>query len=427
VHLLPTRAVILFIMKQQWIGVLDCNNFFVSCERLFRPDLMKKPVVVLSSNDGCIVARSQEVKDISVPMGVPYFQVKDSLKDIGTVSFSSNFTLYRDISRRVFSVMRETLTTVEQYSIDEAFFSVYDEPQQVSELLKKKVEQKVGIPVSVGVGSTKTQAKCAVSIAKRGSGVCVLDKVKWNNLTKYTRLAQVWGVGGKLEMKYKKHGIVTVHDLLVTDVSRIAKLFGVGGIRLQNELSGMPVFSVSKKLEKQKSLVSSRSFHSTTTEFKVLSDALAYHVRHAAADLRAMNLKTKNVHIAIRPSRNSDFFLRGGSKEAVLPTATNDTLELLRTANELLRQIYEPTVPYKKAGVTFGQLISTEIEQKTLFYNAKNDHSELMDAVDSVNERFGKEAVIFGGRLSEQKWQARKDLSSPAYTTRWRQIATASA
>lgn len=413
-------------MKQRWIGLLDCNNFFVSCERLFRPDLVKIPVVVLSSNDGCIVARSQEVKDIGVPMGVPYFQVKDSLKDIGTVSFSSNFTLYRDVSRRVFAVMREELNTIEQYSIDEAFFTVNDDPLEVSRRIKKAVERQVGIPVSVGVAASKTQAKYAASKAKKELGVCVLDNEAWKSEIPNIPLAKIWGVGGGMELRYKQHGLITVHDFLQADVTSIQKLFGVGGVRLRRELEGQPIFTVSHSLQQQKSLISSRSFNSSVLEYSVLADAVAYHVRHAAADLRAMSLKTNSLQVSIRPGRHSDFFLRGGSKEAILSNPTNDTILLLQTAMKLLQELYEPGVPYKKAGITCNHLVSAEIEQKTLFCNDR-DHTELLRTVDTVNQRFGNEALLLGSRLRNEEWQSRKDLRSPGYTTQWQALAKARA
>lgn len=415
-------------MKQQWIGVLDCNNFFVSCERLFRPDLVGKPVVVLSSNDGCVVARSQEIKDIGIPMGVPYFHIKDTLKKAEATTFSSHFALYRDISRRVFSVMREELGVVEQYSIDEAFFTLSDRPEVVATQLKQAVEQRVGIPVSVGLAATKTQAKYANSVAKKSGGICVLDQPSWQAQVPQIPLSSIWGVGGKSALKYKQHGLSTVADLLQTDPSRTAQIFGVGGVRLQQELAGKPVFKLHQRSEPQQSIMSSRSFRDSTTDLAVLADAVAYHVRHAAADLRSQQQEAKVLRVSIRPSRHGDFLLRGGTKEVVFTVPTSDTLELLQAAETALETLYEAGVPYKKAGVTLASLQPAGNTELQLFdTETATKSSRLMDLVDSLNNKGGREVIVMGSRLRTGAWQVRREACSPAYTTKWTDVAVAKA
>ncbi len=412
-------------MTKPLIGLLDCNNFFVSCERLFRPDLKGKPVVVLSSNDGCVVARSQEIKDIGVPMGVPYFQIKDTLNKHRATTFSSHFALYRDISRRVFAVMRSELDQVEQYSIDEAFFLVTEDPEGTARRVKQAVEKAVGIPVSVGVAPTKTLAKFANREAKRGKGVHVFDTANWAELAPTVALSQIWGVGGQLEKRYASHGMRAVGDLLQADQARIQQLFGVGGVRLQRELSGKMVFALHEKHEPQQSIMSSRSFPGTVTDQAVLADAVAYHVRHAAADLRAQAQVTGHVRVSIYPSRHGDFVLRGGTKEAILTAPTNNTLTLLNVAHTLLEELYEPDVPYKKAGVTFLELGPAEGVTGTLFApDTTPVNARLMAVVDQLNQHSGREVVLLGSRLKGDRWQARSEVRSPAYTTRWSDIAT---
>lgn len=418
---------------ESWIGVLDCNNFFVSCERLFRPDLWQRPVIVLSSNDGCVVARSQEVKDMGIPMGVPYFQVKDTLQKAGTTVFSSHFALYRDISRRVFEAMREELEEVEQYSVDEAFFRVEaDNPEYIAVKLREAVERHVGIPVSVGVAKSKTQAKYANDCAKKGSRVFVYDRHSWEKDIKKICLKDIWGVGGKLELRYKQHQLLTVADLLQADQSRVARIFGVAGVRLRHELSGQPVFSLTATRDPQKSIMSSRSFRTETTDVSVLEDAVAYHVRHAAADLRAMDLAALSLRVSIQPSRHGDFMLRGRSKEAVFAAPVNDTLTLIRTAETLLAQMYEPGVPYKKAGVVLSDLRVNSSAQPSLFATdaataEPAKAAKLMETLDKLNAKAGKELLLVGSRLRSNEWSARVDARSPAYTTRWSDIATVSA
>ena len=415
-------------MEKPLIGLLDCNNFFVSCERLFRPELKDRPVVVLSSNDGCVVARSKEIKDMGVPMGVPYFQIKDTLKKVDAVTFSSHFALYRDISRRVFSVMKDELGLVEQYSIDEAFFVVKEDPERLVQELKEVVERRVGIPVSIGVARTKTQAKYANSLAKKGNGIYVLNDTDWSERMVTVKLSEIWGVGGKTELAFKRHGLETVRDLLSSDKATITKVFGVSGVRLQQELAGNPVYVVSKKTEPQQSVLSSRSFSEATTNIAVLHDSIAYHVRHVTANMRAMNMSANRIRVSIMPSRHSDFVLRGGSKEAVLTAPTNDSMILLKVASQLLEELFEADVPYKKAGVTLLGLCESEIGQETLFnYEKKEENTVLMSVLDSLNKKIKKESVVIGSRLLNSAWQSKSEVRSPAYTTKWSDVAVVKA
>lgn len=421
------------VMK--WIGLLDCNNFFVSCERLFRPDLAGKPVVVLSSNDGCIVARSQEVKDMGIPMGVPYFQVKDTLKKADTAVFSSHFALYRDISRRVFEVMRQELDTVQQYSVDEAFFALSEtNPEPLLERLVSRVQRDVGIPVSVGLATTKTLAKYANSVAKKSGQVYILEPDEWSKQQPTVALKDIWGVGGQLELRYKKHDLNTVADLLRADPSRIARLFGVAGTRLCSELAGTSVYSLETVRSVQKSILSSRSFRAASTEYAVVADAVAYHIRHAAADLRSMQLQASRLRVFIYPSRHGDFMLQGGTAEIVLDEPTDDTLTLVVQADRLLQRIFNTGVPYKKAGVQLGGFVPKNLRQASLFAentaldtDTNTGGAALTQVLDTVNARAGKEVLSVGGYLRSGEWGVRLDARSPAYTTRWSDIAVAAA
>jgi len=412
-------------MKDSWIGLLDCNNFFVSCERLFRPDLVGKPVVVLSGNDGCIVARSQEVKDMGVPMGVPYFQVKDILKKDETTTFSSHFALYRDISRRVFTVMREEVDLVQQYSVDEAFFLCGSTDSGLAEQIKVAVEKRVGIPVSVGIAPSKTLAKYANTHAKQGSGVHFLDMENWSQESKNVPLSRIWGVGGQLEIRYKQHGLVTVADLLRAETSRIQQVFGVHGVRLQQELSGQQALPFTQAREPQKSIMSSRSFGKETTDPAVIQDAAAYHTRHALEDLRSMQSKTSIIRVSVRPSRHGDYLLRGGSKEAVFAAPTDNTIEVLKVVQKLTASLIEPGVPYKKVGVVLSGFTSSETVQQSLFVDEAVLKSDaLMPVIDLLNQRLGRDVVTLGSHLKTPQWQSLSELKSPAYTTQWQDLKT---
>ena len=408
----------------RWIGLVDCNNFFVSCERLFRPDLRTRPVVVLSSNDGCVVARSQEVKDMGIPMGVPYFQVKDTLQKAKTAVFSSQFTLYRDISRRVFTVVQQEVSCMQQYSIDEAFFTYTgDESEAFARQLKTRVEQVVGIPVSIGVAASKTQAKYASTLAKRQGGVRVVDNSEFTALAKDIPLGEIWGVGVGRVRAFQAHDLHMVADLLQADTARVAKVFGVEGERLQYELLGRAVLLVTPERALQKSIMSSRSFKTSTTDKSVVADALAYHVRHAVADLRAQGQVADTLRIQIRPSRHGDFAFQGGGADAVLLSATDDTFVFLDQAKRLLEQIWRPGVPYQKAGILLSGLRLKEQVVPSLFGAEQNDkRKRLLQSIDALNSRYGDDMVRLGSVLHEPAWQAKRDKLSPAYTTRWSDV-----
>jgi DNA polymerase V len=416
---------------QQWVGLLDCNNFFVSCERLFRPDLQGKPVLVLSSNDGCVVARSQEIKDKGIVMGVPLFQIKDTLKDIGAVTFSSHFALYRDISRRVFETMRKEIDTVEQYSVDEAFFTIQGESEEVLakvRQLKDRVESEVGIPVSVGVALSKTQAKYASTVAKRTGGIYVMSESQWQDQVPHVALSSIWGIGKRLSESYRSHSLTTVADLLRLERRQVRGLFGVVGERLWQELQGIPTISVERRREQQKSILHSRSFKATVNDISVLKDAVAYHLREAATDLRSMGLKASALQVTLGTSRHGDFFLQGGSANVVFAAPSDDSFEFLKAAMELVERLYRSDVPYKKAGILLTDFTSTSIEQLGMFDTVDTRKTaSLMPVIDALNRDIGRDSVVLGSRLKVSQWQSSKELKSPSYTTSWSEIKTVKA
>jgi DNA polymerase V len=413
----------------KYIGLLDCNNFFVSCERVFRPDLKNVPTVVLSSNDGCVVARSKEIKEMGVPMGVPYFKVKDELKKANAAVFSSNFPLYRDISSRVMEILKEEAGFVEQYSVDEAFFALDMQEANVSgELLriKRAIETRVGIPVSVGAAKTKTIAKYASEVGKKTTGTSVMCDSLWQEATKTLLVSEIWGIGRQTSQKMKDLGIVTVSDLLAVDIARVDRLFGIGGLRLHDELSERSVHTLGGERSDQKSIMSTRSFKNTTTDRSVIEDALAYHVSHAAAELRAMKMKTTKMSVIAGTSRHGDWLLRGGSRDVILSSPTSDTRVLLKEALKLLGSLYEEGVPYKKAGIVLGSFVSEDLEQGDLFISKDDDSksSYVMHTIDVLNKRFGNETITIGRKTSGTVWKSSREFVSPCYTTNWDEIAT---
>ena len=413
----------------KYIGLLDCNNFFVSCERVFRPDLKTRPTVVLSSNDGCVVARSKEIKEMGVPMGVPYFKVKEELKKANTAVFSSNFALYRDISRRVMDVLTQEVGYVEQYSVDEAFFEVEGEANDLLDSLwhvKYTVEKAVGVPVSVGAAKTKTIAKYASEVGKQRDGVALVYGEEWKEAQKSLPVETIWGIGKQTSQKMHKLGITTVAELLACDRTRIDQIFGIGGLRICDELNEQRISELGSRdsLEIQKSIMSTRSFAKATTERAVIEDALAYHVAHIAEEMRELGVKAGWLSILVATSRHGDWMLRGGRSGTFLLRPTNDTSELLLESRRLLDGLFESTVPYKKAGVVVGNFTDESVVQMNLFEKqtsrARND---LMKTLDVLNRRYGKETVTIGRNFTQEKWQTSTKFVSPNYTTNWGEIA----
>jgi DNA polymerase V len=250
-----------------------------------------------------------------------------------------------------------------------------------------------------------------------------LQMKEWSEAAKSVPLSSIWGVGGKLEMRYKQHGLLTVADLLAADTARIKQLFGVHGIRLQKELLGQSALLFDDVREPQKSIMSSRSFGKETTQASVVHDAVAYHVRHALEDLRSMRCKASVIRVSIRPSRHGDYVLRGGSKEAVFAVPTNNTIEVLKVAKELTESLFEAGVPYKKAGVVLAGFTSVDAAQQSLFADESTLKSDaLMPVIDLLNKRLGKDAVTIGSHHKVSKWQALSELKSPSYTTRWSDV-----
>lgn len=385
--------------------------------------------MVLSSNDGCVVARSQEVKDSGIPMGVPYFQVKDTLKDSGAAVFSSNFTLYRDISARVMSVLRELVVPVEQYSIDEAFFLLDEATAQAQAAqIRSTIEQRVGIPVSVGVAPSKTLAKLANRSAKAESGVAVWSVDDWHDRADQVALGELWGVAGGRSRQFAAHGLHVAADLMAADRASVRQLFGVEGERLYGELHGRMIDRVTPARALQKSLMSSRSFRAASTDPSVVSDAVAYHVRRVAEDLRGMHAVASRMTVSIRPSRHGDFILQGGQEECVFTSPTNSTAAMLAAAQAAVQRMWRPGVPYQKAGITVADIQPETVVSQSLFPEPSHDRSAAVEqVVDTLNHRFGLDTVTLGRRLQENAWKSDCAHLSPHTTTNWANLPSVTA
>lgn len=416
--------------KGKLVGLLDCNNFFVSCERLFRPDLIGRPVAVLSSNDGCIIARSKEVKELGIPMGIPYFKVREELHTSGVVIFSSNIQLYRDISSRVMRALADHVSEYDVYSIDEAFFSLADGVETDAEKLKEVVEKWVGIPVSIGIGRNRIMAKYANEEAKReGRVVVYADTDVWNEKMRDIPCGALWGIGRKTAEKLGKHGLKTAYDVAAADPARLSELFGVEGTRLWHALRGERSGKDADTLDTQRSIMSTRAFGRTTTSKSVLIDALSYHVSHAAEKLRKEGCSASYLSIMLRTRRHGKYHLRGGRSDVLLAVPTDDTQVLVKEVLRLFEDTYEAGVPYGGAGITLGGFVPKKYVSGTLFQETDSaaDVPDLMTVMDSINARHGSNTIRPGTILKDHSWKPKSEFRSPAYTTNWSEVQSVKA
>lgn len=411
------------------VGLMDCNNFFVSCERLFRPDLRGKPVAVLSSNDGCIVARSQEVKDLGIPMGIPLFQVMDIVKKYNISLFSSNFSLYRDISLRVMSALRDEYDCISVYSVDEAFFEIR-KGQTIDDIraIRERIMHKTGIPVSFGIAPTKTMAKLANVEAKKGSGVAYLTQKDAQTYYETVRCGTVWGIGRQMSKRLDVLGIRTVSTMLEKGLYFMRQEFGVQGERIFLELSGTCAEGGDHEVSPNASIMSTRSWSGVHTEYAFLISAIGHHVAHVAKKLRERGLVARSFSVICAPSRHGDFALRRGGGSLDLDVPTNDTTVLLKLAEKIFQSFYEKDVSYKKAGAIVSGLVPHEYAAQSLFETKDEKNKGTVDTiVDEINNRFGRDMVHSGLILSNASSEASSRLRSRDYTTKWSEIASVKA
>lgn len=413
-------------------ALVDCNNFYASCERLFRPDLQGRPIVVLSNNDGCVVARSAEAKRLGIKMAVPLFQVQEQIDRENVAVFSSNYALYGDISARVMTVLEQQAPSIEVYSIDEAFldlsgletnFSLVDYGLQI----KQRVYQYTGIHVSVGIAPTKTLAKLANHAAKlypatRGV-VDLSDPQRQRRLLKLMSLREVWGVGRRLSRRLEQHGISTALALADRDPAWIRSHYSVTLERTVRELSGQPCMELEECPPSRQQILCSRSFAHRITEFKDMRSAIAQYSARAAEKLREQNSLARVVTVFIRTnphSQHEGFYSNSASRILSVPSA--DSRRLTATALRLLKSIWQPGHRYMKAGIMLSDLYRSGHFQPSLFDAPESPATmRLMQAVDNINHS-GLGRVRFAGELLSTGWQMQRNHLSPAYTTRWDQL-----
>lgn len=411
-------------------ALIDCNNFYASCERLFRPDLRTQPIIVLSNNDGCVIARSNEAKSLGVAMGEPYFKVKSICRQHHIHVFSSNYTFYGDMSHRVMSTIEESWTDVEIYSIDEAFLDLSSMPAEKHDsfclALQKRIFKNTGIPTSIGIGKTKTLAKLANHIAKKILKIPVFnitDKQVW---LAQVEVGEVWGVGKQWKKKLINRNIYTAADLVASNPKLIRTVFNVMLMRTVMELKGISCSQLEIQ-EKQKSIMSSRSFGSLQTEYSLLAEAISSHCARVYEKMRKQNLLAQHISIFIKSNRfREDLPQYSKSIDFRLIDATDDLIYLTKAAKFCLKKIYKKGIQYQKVGVLIGDLIDKKYKQIDMFSQINKETQEkteqLLSTFDSVNRRFGRHTLYLAAEGCTKPWSMKRQMKSPNYTTRWNEL-----
>lgn len=410
-------------------ALADCNNFYASCQRVFQPALDDKPIVVLSNNDGCIIARSNEAKALGIPMGAPTHQWQNMLRQHKVHIFSSNYALYGDMSARVMNSLARLHGNVEIYSIDEAFMRFsglqVSEMHDHAQMLCTTVKQWTGMPISIGVAPTKTLAKLANNAVKKSPHLqhalvlgSMADAMPY---LEKTAIGNVWGVGRRWAERLQQDGFRTAADLARSDSSWIRKRYDVVLQRTAMELAGMPCLDTEIPTERQQILVS-RSFRPKITDYQSLSRALAGYISRAAEKLRGQGSLCKNLTVFIHTNPHQDDFYRN-TKSINLSQYTADTATLLRAGRWGLKTIYCDGLAYSKAGVMFNDLIPEKNQQLSLFNKKTYDEQsrKRMQLLDAVNQRFGTTTLGFASEPI-QRWSMYRQHLSPSYTTRWDEL-----
>ena len=401
------------------IGLVDCNSFYVSCERLFNPKIRRKPVVVLSNNDGCIISRSNEAKALGIKMGEPYFKAKDIIIKNNVNVFSSNYSLYGDLSRRVMRTLKRFNSDIEIYSIDEAFMDLSNfsdkEIEEVGKEIRSTVLKWTGIPTSIGIAKTKTLSKIANHIAKKTkAGVTSLIGIEnLDPILEKVEINDIWGVGRQLTKFYQKNGIYNAKQLKNKSNTWIKKCSNVLSSRTAMELRGISCIELEKTTSKRKSCVVSRSFGKRVENFQELKEAVASYCLNASEKLRSENLVAKALTVFVRTSPfQRSFGYYSNSKTIDFPIATNNSIETVKTAITILESIYRNGYRYQKAGVMFSGL-SDENSKENLFASEKDEKiNKLMRSIDKTNFRFGRRTLSIASAGIRKKWFMKREHSS---------------
>jgi DNA polymerase V len=413
-------------------ALIDCNNFYVSCECLFQPMLHGKPVVVLSNNDGCVIARSDEAKALGIPMGLPAFKLADLLQEHPIEVFSSNYTLYGDLSARVMTTLAQWAPAVEVYSIDEAFLTFSALPLDAltayGQTIRATIQQWTGIPVSIGIASTKTLAKLANRLAKRSpeaKGVVALTSpLEVAAVLARTPIEDIWGIGPGYTRRLNAHEITTALHLRNAKDRWIRQQLGGVGQRIVWELRGISCLPLELCPPPKQSLMVSRSFGRPITTLTEMREAVATYTTRAAEKVRRHHVAAGVVTVFLMTNRFTDEPQYANSVTIPLPVATQDTAELIRYALRGIEQIFHEGYRYQKAGVILTALVPAHQVQTHLFDQHDRERSQrLMAAIDTINKEWGSGTIRYAAVGLKPRWIMRCARCSPRYTTRWEELA----
>ena len=417
-------------MNSRIFALVDCNNFYASCERVFNPKLENEPIVVLSNNDGCIVSRSNEAKELKIPMGAPYFKYKELINKNGVHVFSSNYTFYGDMSRRVMKSLRMLLPDLEIYSIDEAFvdLSQYRESNlvEIGEEIKEKVKQWTGIPVSIGIAHTKTLSKVANSIAKKEkeSSICDLRKIeKIEEELTILDVEEIWGIASGWGKRLKSIGINTGYDLMKANPEYIRQKISVVGQRIIMELNGYSCIDI-ERVQKKKSIISSKSFGYKVTEIQEIKEAVSTYAARACEKLRDQKSRVQVISVYLRTSpfeKEDSRYTKSETK--VLSAPTSSTAKVITAANKIIEEIYREGYRYQKTGITLLNLINEDYVQESLYEDGSLEGEEKITTVmDQVNMQYGTNTIFHASQGTKKDWRVKSDSRSKKYTTSLKEL-----
>ena len=415
----------------------DANSFYASCEKIFRPDLRDLPVVVLSNNDGCVIAQSREAKSLGIRMAGPWFEVEEQAKEIGAVAFSSNYELYANMSNRFMATLRQFSPRQEVYSIDECFLDLTGIRQDLvayGHEIKETVTRWTGLPICVGIGHSKTLAKLANHYAKKQpelNGVCDFTRMSEKELDAVLEtlaVSSVWGIGRRLENSLKALGVENVLRLKRASLKRIRDRFGITMQRTAQELNGEPWLELEEAPPVAKQVMSSRSFGERVESLQELREAISYHAANAAQRLRKQGLFSNAVSVFIQNSPFDQAAFYGRTETVALPAPTECSLQITNAALWLLKKMYQPGVYYQKAGVMLSELVPEGGQQTDLFsYSSNNNKSgRLMDTMDHINRKYQRSTIRLASEGVNRTWSMRRSFKSPNYTGDWNELPVVS-
>jgi len=414
-------------------ALVDCNNFYASCERIFSPSLERKPLVVLSNNDGCVIARSEEAKALGIGMGVPVFEIGDIIQQHQVHVFSTNYSLYGDISLRVMNVLASFVPGIEIYSIDEAFLDISHIPKEkldeFGRAIKDRVFRYTGIPVSIGIAPTKTLAKAASHLAKSekypGGVLSFKGKTDENDQLHQLPVSEIWGVGEKYQEFFRRSAIFSALDLKNADEYRIREHLGVVGQRLVLELKGKACYKLDDSPEQKKEICTSRSFGHPIESYEELEEATTSYVAKVAMKLRKQKSLAQDLLVFVMTNKYATGPQYVNHNIVKLPSPTNQTQALIHYARIVLKSIYRKGYLYKKSGIIVSRLVRDNGTQTTLWEKGISLRTKrLLKIIDAINEKSGIEKIKFAVQGSGESWKMRQHSLSPHYTTRWEDILT---